>query len=148
MRKKRGVMLHLIDVNVILALLADGHLHRKVATEWLETVKDDSVVVTRPVQLSVLRLLSNATVMNGRPLTAKKGLAVWGGMMLDPRFVFLHEDPAKLDMTMRPLVSDQLASGGQWIDIYLAALAINLNLELVTLDQGFRHFPGLSCHFL
>jgi predicted nucleic acid-binding protein len=35
-----------------------------------------------------------------------------------------------------------------WNDAYIAAFAIAGGCEIVTFDQGFKQFPGLSCTIL
>ena len=54
----------LVDLNVWLALVYDGHVHHLAAVSWFEKVEGASAAFCRITQLGLLRLLTNRTVMD------------------------------------------------------------------------------------
>jgi len=73
----------------------------------------------------------------------------WMSMWLpDNIFCFtLLEEPQGLDDVLRKLVQNGITPR-LWTDAYLAAFAMAGGLQLVTFDQDFRRFQGLSCILL
>lgn len=140
-------MPHLGDVNLLLALLYSGHDHHPAAKAWLDPKDPDAVVVCRITQLSVLRLLTNKTVMAADVCTQAKAWQVFEKMMGDDRFSFEHEPPG-LDSSFRALTSGAMIAPLLWQDAYLAAFALSGKLTLSTFDSGFRRFPGLALELL
>ena len=51
------------DVNVLLALAAEGHTHHSSARDWFERQEDDSVAICRVTHMGLLRLLTNSKVL-------------------------------------------------------------------------------------
>ena len=49
------------DVNVLLALSAEGHVHHKPARLWFYAQLTDSVAICRVTQMGLLRLLTNSS---------------------------------------------------------------------------------------
>ena len=65
------------DVNVWLALLMEHHVHRAAARRWLESTESGPIGFLRVTQLSVLRLLTTAGAMNGKPLRMAQAWAAY-----------------------------------------------------------------------
>lgn len=71
-------MAALCDVNVLLAMCSDRHVHHGVASEWAGGVtKRHEIAVCRVTQLGLLRLLNNPAVMKEEALTTRSA----GGCM-------------------------------------------------------------------
>ena len=62
------------DVNVWLALTLAGHVHRPATLEWWHRTKG-SIAFLRLTQLSLLRSLTTAAAMDGKPLSLTKAWA-------------------------------------------------------------------------
>ena len=75
------------DVNVWLALAAEGHIHHAPAMEWFSTQPDDSVAFCRVTQMGLLRLLTNSNAMGRGPRTLAKAWEVYEQMRFDRRIV-------------------------------------------------------------
>jgi len=59
----------LLDVNVWIALAVGFHRHHSIARQWEEQLSDESLAFCRITEMGLLRMLTNANVMDGVPLT-------------------------------------------------------------------------------
>ena len=138
----------LCDVNVLLPLCTDRHVHCAAARAWAETItQPHALSVCRVSQLGLLRLLNNPVVMKEHALSTIECWRVYDTLMTDERFVFRPE-PAGLERALQKLTRPHSFAPKLWQDAYLAAFAIAGGLQLVTFDQGFRSFVGLDCRVL
>jgi toxin-antitoxin system PIN domain toxin len=138
----------LCDSNVWLALALSGHGHHERVREWLETVEAPaSVVMCRSTQQSLLRLLTNASVLGlygNPPLTNRAAWEVCEAFLADERIVLREHEPAGLEPLWKSLALRGTASPKLWMDAYLAAFALAGRYQMVTTDVAFRQFPGLN----
>ncbi len=138
----------LLDINVLLALTDEGHADHPRASQWLDEVSGArQVALCRVVQMGLLRLLNNPSVMGSAVLSGSTAWAIWDEILRDDRFCWMDE-PAGFDGAFRRFTEPFAASPRQWPDAYLAAFADAASLELVTFDSGFRAFPGLRFRLL
>lgn len=133
-------MTHLVDINVVFALLVDGHEHHRAAWKWWERRRDGSVVWSLPVKLGILRLLTNAKAMSGDPLEPEHALDAWEIFARDPRVEEAEVSGAALAGELRRLIRGRTSSPNLWTDAWLAALAESSGLGLTSFDAGFRSF--------
>ncbi len=137
----------LCDVNILLALCYDRHVHHPVVLQWFEQQDFQSVIVCRNSQLGLLRLLCNETVMGADVCSLDAAWQVYDAMLCDERFVFYHETEG-LDEYLRSYSASGRASPKLWQDAYLAAFARSAHIGLVTLDRGFERFASLRLFLL
>src|SRR4030065_2306272 len=137
----------LCDVNFLLSLCYEGHVHHPQALAWLDQQGDLEVIICRNSQLLLLRLLSNPAVMGVDACTQDQAWAIYDAVANDGRFEFSLE-PQNLEMFLRKYTTSGQVSPKLWQDTYLAAFARAGNLRLVTFDQGFRRFDELQTVFL
>lgn len=137
----------LCDVNVLLALCYDGHVHHPQALTWLEGQDDFGVTLCRNTQLGLLRLLSNPVVMGQDACTLEQAWGVYDKILRDTRFEFITE-PEGLEPFFRLYSSAGQVSPKLWQDAYLAAFARAAKLRLATFDRGFGNFKGLQLTLL
>jgi len=133
----------LADVNVWLALLVRQHEHHKRVRKWFENLAASEAGLCRVVQLGLVRLLANRSIMGDDALSA---LAAWdliGELLEDERLDFIPEPP-DLDSVLPGLLNYPVPTGKLVNDAYLAAFAICASRRLTTLDRGFRQFRGLD----
>jgi toxin-antitoxin system PIN domain toxin len=140
-------MAALCDVNFLLAICYDRHIHHPTALAWLEQQVALSVAICRNTQLGLLRLLTNASVMIEDVCNLKQSWKVYDTLMSDERFVF-YAEPIDLDQHFRRYTASGRVSPKLWQDAYLAAFARATKLHLVTFDGGFRQFKGLGLTLL
>ena len=138
----------LCDVNVLLALVTDRHALHGLSVRWSESIPAAGAVVCRVAQMGLLRLLNNPAVMQEDVLDTASCWALWRRLLEDERFRFAPDEPPDLDAAFERFTIGRAFSPRLWTDAYLAAYAHAAQLTLVTLDHGFRSFPGLACDIL
>ncbi len=138
----------LVDVNVLLPLADPCHVHREIASKWLNGLSENkSLLICRVVQMGVLRLLTTSSVMQGEPLTLPEAWSWYGKLIQDPCVSGIQE-PKGLQAKWAELCFDFGASPKIVTDAYLAAFAIAGGHSLVTFDKGFKQFEGLELELL
>ena len=138
----------LVDANVLLPVLAEGHPHHPVATAWWQACADDDVGLCLPVRMAILRLLTNVRVMGSGTLRPVQALDVLDQLMGDPRVVVLEQPPPGHAAHWRTNVARREPTPNLWTDAWLAAWAQAGDLEMVTFDRGFRSFSKLRLKLL
>jgi len=137
----------LVDVNVWMALLVPRHVHHEAASRWFEPLAPGVGGICRIVQLAVIRLLGNTSVMGGDAIPAAEAWKVLGQLMEDERVEFLQEpqgiNTALPDLFRYPVPTSKLVG-----DAYLGAFAIAANRTMVSTDRGFAQFRGLDVEIL
>ena len=128
------------DVNVWLALVTD-HEHHEPAQRWWATDTSDVVAFSRFTQIGLLRLLTTAAVMGGKPLSMKGAWGVYDQLTEDER-VTLADDPRTVEKPFREHSSTRFASPKLWADAYLVAMAQELGATLITFDRGLARRSG------
>jgi toxin-antitoxin system PIN domain toxin len=137
----------LVDVNVWLSLLVRRHQHHRIARKWYEALEVSEAGLCRFVQLGLIRLLGNRSVMQGDAVSAA---AAWGlieELSQDERVEFVPEPP-DIDRFLPALLRYTVPTGKLVSDAYLAAFAMSSSRRLVTLDAGYRQFRGLEIELL
>jgi toxin-antitoxin system PIN domain toxin len=136
----------LTDVNIWLALVAEGHAHHRVAREWFLSLGDREAVFCRVSQMGLLRLLTQPAVMNKGALSPEQAWRTYEVLRQDSRVAFVGEPMGLESIWMR--LMNEAASGQAWTDAYLAAFALGHQYTLVSFDRGFRRWQGLSLRLL
>lgn len=137
----------LCDANVLLALVYSGHEAHPHALAWFDSLQDDSAVVCRATQTTLLRLLTQGSVMGLHVCTQQRAWEIYDELMSDARFVF-EPEPVGLEDIWRVFCSRPIVAPRLWADAYLAAFAAAGGMLLVTFDHGFRQFVGLFVRVL
>jgi toxin-antitoxin system PIN domain toxin len=137
----------LVDVNVWLALLVRQHQHHKLARTWYETLEASEAGLCRLVQLGLIRLLGNRSIMGNDAVSAATAWTLLEELSEDERVEFVSEPP-DLDAFFPALLRYPIPTGKLVSDAYLAAFAMSASRRLVTLDGGFRQFRGLDVELL
>jgi len=137
----------LADVNVWFALLVIQHEHHKLARRWFDHLAADEAGLCRLVQLALIRLLANRSILGVHALSAAAAWDLLATLAADERTAFLAE-PSQIDAVLPTLLQYPVPTGKLVTDAYLAAFAIGASRRLVTLDRGFRRFRGLQVDLL
>ena len=138
----------LVDVNVLLPLLLPQHAAHAAARAWLGAQPFGRLRYALPVQLGVLRLLSQPRVMGSGVLPPEAALATWSALVAATGMQELHAPQPGHAALLSGAVAGRAATPNLWTDAWLAALAQALGCEMVTFDQAFRSFPGLALKLL
>ena len=137
----------LVDVNVWLSLLVRQHQHHRFARKWYETLEVSEAGLCRFVQLGLIRLLGNRSVMHEDAISAAAAWILIEELLEDERVEFVSEPP-DLDSFFPPLLNYPIPTSKLVSDAYLAAFAVSTSRRLVTLDAGYRQFRGLEIELL
>lgn len=129
--------LNFLDANVWLALLWSRHIHAEKAKEWFERAHEERFLFCRITQITVLRLLTTASVMGSDVKKMPEAWELWERVCGDDRVAFLAE-PETIEPEFRRLSSLRSPSPKVWADAYLLAFASVSGLKLVTFDSGLR----------
>jgi uncharacterized protein len=135
------------DVNIWIALAAEGHIHHVPARDWFAAPPDASVAFCRITQMGLLRLLTNSNVMGRSPRTVVQAWETYEKLRADRRLVFATE-PDRVESGWRQCMTQAGVGPSSWTDAYLAAFAETHKYSLVTFDIGFRRWPALKLALL
>jgi toxin-antitoxin system PIN domain toxin len=142
----------LCDSNVWLALALSKHVHHAAVRRWFDGVDERaSVLFCRATQQTLLRLLTNASVLGAYgnpPLTNRQAWSAYGALLADERIAFHAEEPPDLEAHWTRFALRQTASPKLWMDAYLAAFALAAGCRLVTTDAAFEQFRGVDSAIL
>lgn len=137
----------LVDVNVLLALVALQHVHHSAARKWFSALSAGEAGLCRVVQLALIRLLNNRSVMGEGAISPGAAWRLIEELLEDERLEYVPEPP-RLDSVLPILLVHPMPAGKLVTDAYLAAFAIASSRCLVTFDKGFRQFKGLELDLL
>lgn len=131
------------DVNVLVYAARSDTPECARYREWLEDalMGPEPVAVASPVVAGFLRVVTNPRVF-AEPSTLDDALAFIHAVLGAPAAVV----PALSERLVPALTALCRAAGAtadRVPDAYLAALALDLDAELVTADRGFARFEGL-----
>jgi toxin-antitoxin system PIN domain toxin len=131
------------DLNVWLAFASVEHVHGVAAKRWWEQVSG-KIAFTRSTQMGLLRLTTNASAMNGNPLTLAEAWQLYDRFFGDDRVMFLPE-PSGVEAKFRQATSYKAVSPKVWADAWLLAVAEAAGGVLVTFDKALS---GRGAHCL
>lgn len=117
-----------------MALTLEHHVHRRAAKRWWEA-DPGPIVFTRFTQISLLRLLTTAAAMDGKPLRIDDAWRVHDGLFTDERVGF-YAEPAGVETRFREYASGQVAAPKIWADAWLLAVARSAVGTLITFDRA------------
>jgi toxin-antitoxin system PIN domain toxin len=137
----------LVDVNVALALSVPSHQFHEVCLRWFDQLAAGEAGLCRIVQLALVRLLGNRSVMGTYAVSAQRGWQLTTELLQDERVEFVAE-PVSLDAVLPDYLRYPVPAGRLVTDAYLAAFAIASSRQIVTLDSGFRQFERLDVRLL
>lgn len=137
--------MHLVDANVLMyAVNRDARPHAA-CREWLAEALGDPgrpVGFSWSVTLAFIRLSTRAGILP-RPLRVDVALGVVEAWLATPAATWVHPTDRHFTLVKRLLA--ECGTGGNLTgDAHLAALALEHGATVVTCDQDFSRFGGLS----
>lgn len=123
--------MHLLDVNVLIALLDAGHVHHSRAKAFFKKAAPAGWATCPLTENGLLRILGNPSYPNGpgSPGEARKLLAHLTAL---PGHQFWPDGPSLLD----PKTFPQLPAFRHLTDAWLLALSVSRQARFATFDQG------------
>ena len=137
----------LADVNVLLPLLVRHHEHHELALRWFDGLAPREAVLCRFVQLALVRLLGNRTIMGKYAVSASAAWDLIAELIEDERLEFAAESPL-VDAVFPKLLRYAAPTNKLVGDAYLAAFSIAGQMRLTTVDKGFGQFRGVDLQLL
>ncbi|HEY0781973.1 MAG TPA: TA system VapC family ribonuclease toxin [Thermoanaerobaculia bacterium] len=141
---------HLLDLNMLLALLDPRHVFHEAAHRWVETTPGLRFLTCPLVQNGVVRIASQSAYPNSLGTTAEV-CDVLAAFCADPRHEFCPDDISLLDPAH--LARPTLLTPARVTDLYLLALARRHRARLATFDRripaeavpdGTRHLTVIA----
>lgn len=125
-------MYSLLDVNFLIALLDENHLHHSAACAWMDEHIDDGWASCPITQNGCMRILSQPSYPNA--IGVQEAVRLLRGATSTRHHHFVADDASLLDSTL--VDSQRLLSARQVTDVYLLALAVAHGMRFVTLDRS------------
>jgi len=120
---------HLLDVNVVIALIDPMHVHHERAHHWFAARDGEPWHSCPMVQNGVVRVVSNPRYPNHQP--APVVLASLASLAARGDHVFLADTVSLLDASVH---TERLLASSQVTDTYLLHLAASHDAQLATFD--------------
>lgn len=131
------------DINVWLAFSFADHEHHPRARRYWYEESADQFAFCRVTALGFLRLSTNASAMNGHPLTVPQAWQAYDAFRRLPD-VLLVDEPEDCEAWLERWTLGNDPTPRKWTDAYLAAFARAGGLRMVSFDGDFTHFEGLD----
>lgn len=136
----------LLDVNVLIAMTHDHHLHHVQATNWFEAVSKRRWATCALTQLAFVRLACHPRIS----ATARNAAEAMQGLeelVAHPQHEYWNESPAPCSTAT--LTHPAFVGHRQVTDLYLLELAVQRGQVLATMDRGIASFAaaaGMDAH--
>jgi hypothetical protein len=125
----------LLDVNVLIALLDEGHVHHSLATLWLEREIQHGWASCPITQNGCIRIMSQLRYPGSVPATQIAERLAEAANSTDHEFW-----AADVNMLADDIFDWTRVLGHRQVtDVYLLALAVRRDGRFVTLDRGIAH---------
>jgi toxin-antitoxin system PIN domain toxin len=132
-------VIELPDVNVLVALLWERHLHHAAARRWYAALDGDGWASCTATQTGFVRVSSNAAAV-GEPLSVRESVAVLAALVALPSHRFLPDDRGFVDNPLVP--HERLVGHRQVTDAHLIAVARAHSAVVATFDVAMASLGG------
>jgi len=123
----------LADVNVLVALIWESHLHHTAARRWFATQQRDGWATCSVTQAGFVRVSSNPRVLQDA-ISVTQAVATLAAAIATPGHHLLTDGAGFVDNPLVP--HDRLVGHQQVTDALLVAIAKQHHATLATLDGG------------
>jgi len=131
------------DINVWLALTFEDHPHHLRARQYWEEEGASQLAFCRVTMLGLLRLATNAKVMQNHPFQPAEAWQIYHSFVSLPEVLFIAE-PTDIEIQFAEYSEAANFPASRWTDAYLASFARIIGCRIVSFDADFRGFPGLD----
>lgn len=136
----------IVDANVLLYAVNRDAVHHQISRTWLDRALAGSTAVglSWVPMLAFVRLATKQGLFP-RPLGTDEALTQVEDWLAQPAAHLLHPGE-RHPMLLRRLLGE-VGSGGNLVnDAHVAALALEHRAEVVSFDNDFARFPGVTWH--
>lgn len=136
--------MNLVDANILVYAVNSDSAHHQPARQWLESALSgsDPVGLSWNVLLAFLRITTRRGILE-RPLPVSDSLAYVDAWLGQPPVEIVTPGPGHWPI-FQSLIAASGTAGNLTSDAHLAALAIEGGWTLVSTDNDFRRFAGLT----
>jgi len=127
-------MIHLLDVNLLVALAWPNHVHHAAALGWFRRSQPAGWATCPLTESGFVRVSSNPSAMP-EARSPREAIHLLRRIVALPQHVFWHDD---VSMTSDSMAEIPLVGHRQITDAHLLALAQSRGGRLATLDGGIR----------
>jgi len=138
--------MHLVDVNVWIALTFEDHVHHESALRWFRMTTEQTCFC-RLTQIGFLRLATNSAFAGPAAVGMSDAWSAYHGLLRDAGVIIVEEPPG-IEKVWQDLTQGSQLSPKLWNDAYLAAFALLAGYEIVTFDRGFAQFKQVKSTIL
>ncbi len=138
-------MILLPDVNVLVALMWESHLHHAAARHWFAGLDGDVVATCSVTQTGFVRVSSNPGVLKDA-ITVREATAILSALVNRSDHRYLPDDRGYIDNPLVP--HDRLVGHRQVTDAHLIAIARAHDAQVASFDQGIKALGGSSVQVL
>ncbi len=128
---------YLLDVNILYALAAKGHVHHNLVREWFYASAYLRFEICAFTEAGFLR---NTTALRPGRISMTEATAILSDLTRHPGYRYLPIT-ADWETLCRPFFQ-RLYGTNQVTDAYLLGLAVREGLVLVTMDKAILHLAG------
>jgi toxin-antitoxin system PIN domain toxin len=126
----------LLDVNVLVALVWDSHVHHAATRTWFAANSEDGWATCPVTESGFVRVCSNPKILP-HPVGVEAARSVLGSLRAAPGHAFLSDDVSIGDADVPPMSGHR-----QVTDAHLLTLARRRGRRLVTFDRGLLELAG------
>jgi toxin-antitoxin system PIN domain toxin len=123
-------LISLLDVNVLIALMDEQHIHHSRVMQWVSRSKDLRFATCAITQMGFVRVISQPTYVN--PISLSQAFESISRLARSTRHVWWSLDQQLQDKTV--FDHSRIHGHRQLTDLMLLALAVQNEGRLVTLD--------------
>ena len=132
----------LLDVNALVALASDSHIHHAATRQWFGAKGADGWATCPLTESGFVRVSSNPTVMPSA-IGVEEARRVLALLRAAGRHRFLADDVSMTDVDVPPLVGHRQVS-----DAHLLTVARRHGVRVITFDGGVRALGGPDVELL
>jgi uncharacterized protein len=121
------------DVNVLVALIWERHIHHAAARRWYAEFADPGWATCSVTQTGFVRVSSNPVAV-GEAVSVREAVALLAALVAEPSHRFLADDRGFVDNPLVP--HDRLVGHRQVTDAHLIAIARANDARVATFDQA------------
>lgn len=136
----------LLDVNVLIAMTHDHHLHHAQARTWFEAVSKRRWATCALTQLAFIRLACHPRI-SANARSAAEVMQGLEDLVSHPQHEYWDESPAPCSTST--LTHPAFVGHRQVTDLYLLEVAVQRGQILATMDRGIASFAaaaGMDAH--
>lgn len=136
--------MQLPDVNVLVALLREGHPHHATASTWLEETAEAGEPFSVPdvVATGLVRVGTNPRIWQD-PATPQQVFEFLDDLRAEPTHLGWVTSP-RAEALFRRVTLGSGVTGARVSDAWIAATAMAYKATVVTFDRDFRRFDGVE----